>query len=105
MRYGLSEETIRRIIEVFSSYVEIEAAALYGSRAKGNFKPGSDIDMVLKGPELNLKLLNKISIDLDDLLLPYTFDLSLYHQINNPDLIEHIKRVKKVFYKKGQTEI
>ena len=66
MRYGLSEEAIRRIIEVFSSYVEIEAAALYGSRA---------------------------------------FDLSLYHQINNPDLIEHIKRVKKVFYKKGQTEI
>jgi hypothetical protein len=61
--------------------------------------------MVLKGPELNLKLLNKISIDLDDLLLPYTFDLSLYHQINNPDLIEHIKRVKKVFYKKGQTAI
>ncbi len=49
MRYGLSEETIRRIIEVFSSYVEIEAAALYGSRTKGNFKPGSDIDMVLKG--------------------------------------------------------
>jgi len=105
MRYGLSEETIRRIIEVFSSYVEIEAAALNGSRAKGNFKPGSDIDMALKGPELNLKLLNKISIDLDDLLLPYTFDLSLYHQINSPDLIEHIKLVKKVIYKKGQTAI
>jgi predicted nucleotidyltransferase len=85
--------------------VEIEGAVLYGSRAKGNFKPGSDIDMVLKGLELNLKLLNKISIDLDDLLLPYTFDLSLYHQINNPDLIDHIKRVKKVFYKKGQTAI
>jgi predicted nucleotidyltransferase len=42
IRYGLSEETIRRIIEVFTSYVEIEAAALYGSRVKGNFKPGSD---------------------------------------------------------------
>ena len=90
MRYGLSEEAIRRIIEVFSSYVEIEGAALYGSRAKGNFKPGSDIDMVLKGPELNLKLLNKISIDLDDLLLPYTFDLALYHQINNPDLSDSL---------------
>jgi predicted nucleotidyltransferase len=103
MRYGLSEETIGKIIEVFSRYVEIEAATLYGSRAKGNFKPGSDIDIALKGPDLNLKLLNKISIDLDDLLLPYAIDLSLYHQIDNPDLIEHIKRVKKVFYKRSQT--
>ena len=100
MQFGLNEEVIRRIVEVFSSYEEIEAAVLYGSRAKGNFKPGSDIDLALKGPRLNLKLLNKISIDLDDLLLPYTFDLSLYHQISNPDLIEHIKRVEKYFYKK-----
>lgn len=101
MRYGLSAETIKSIVEIFSSYVQIEAALIYGSRAKGNFKPGSDIDIALKGPELNLNLLNKISLDLDDLLLPYTFDISLYHQIDNPDLIEHIERVKKCIYKKG----
>ena len=72
---------------------------MYGSRAKGNYKPGSDIDLTLKGKELNLKLLNKISLELDDLLLPYTFDLSIYHHIKQPDLIDHIVRVGKVFYK------
>ncbi len=100
MRYGLSEETIKEVILLLSNYEEIEEAILYGSRAKGNFKPGSDVDLALKGVKLNLKLLNKISLDLDDLLLPYTFDLSIYHQITNLDLIDHIERVKEVFYKK-----
>ncbi|MDL2124807.1 MAG: hypothetical protein LWX51_17420 [Deltaproteobacteria bacterium] len=52
--------------------------------------------------KLDLKLLNKISLDLDDLLLPYTFDLSIYHHITSPDLIEHIERVGKVFYKRTE---
>ena len=101
MLYGLSEKTIERIIGIFRSHNEIEEAILYGSRAKGNFKPGSDIDLALKGPDLNLKIMSKITLALDDLLLPYTFDLCIYHQIDNPDLIDHIERVKKVFYKKN----
>ncbi|WP_197904747.1 nucleotidyltransferase domain-containing protein [Desulfosarcina alkanivorans] len=56
---------------------------MYGSRAKGNFKPGSDIDLTLKVNRLNLHLLNKISLELDDLLLPYTVDLSIYTISNN----------------------
>jgi predicted nucleotidyltransferase len=68
------------------------------SRAKGNFKPGSDIDMVLKGTKIDLHLLNKISLELDDLLLPYIFDVSIYHQISNPDLIAHISLFGKTFY-------
>lgn len=66
----------------------------------GNYKPGSDIDLTLKGHDLNLKLLNKISCDLDELLLPYTFDLSIYCHIKNPGLIDHIERVGLVFYKR-----
>jgi nucleotidyltransferase substrate binding protein (TIGR01987 family) len=81
---------------------QIEAVILYGSRAKDNFKPGSDIDLTLIGNELNLTVLNKISLELDDLLLPYTFDLSLYHHIKQPDLIDHIQRVGKVFYSKKE---
>jgi len=77
-----------------------EEVLFYGSRAKGNFKPGSDVDLTLKGEKLTLKLLNKISLDLDALLLPYSFDISIFHQITNPDLIEHTKRVGAVFYKK-----
>ena len=78
---------------------------MYGSRAKGNYTAGSDIDITLKGEELDLEQLNKINIDLDDLLLPYTFDLSILHQIANPDLIEHIERVGKVFYKHHRVKL
>jgi len=66
--------------------------------------PGSDIDLTLKGEKLRLKLLNKISIDIDDLLLPYSFDISIFHQITNPDLLEHIARAGVVFYKKESDE-
>ena len=101
MLFGLKTETIARIIHVFVGHDEVDEAVLYGSRAKGNYKPGSDIDLTLIGNNLDLKLLNKISLELDDLLLPYTFDLSIYHHITNPDLIAHIERVKKIFYRKG----
>ena len=100
MQYGLKKETVKKINTVFARYEEVEEATLYGSRAKGNYKPGSDVDLTLKGKQLNLKLLNKISLDLDDLLLPYTFDLSIYHHITASDLIEHIERVGKIFYKR-----
>ena len=100
MQYGLKKDTIEKILEIFERYDEIEAVMLYGSRAKGNFKPGSDIDLTLIGKGLNSKVLNTISLELDDLLLPFTVDLSLYHHIKQPDLIDHIQRVGKVFYSK-----
>ncbi len=100
MNFGLKKEVIERIGAVFSNFPEINEIIIYGSRAKGTQKEGSDIDLTFKGNLLNLEVLNKISSKLDDLLLPYTFDLSVFHQIDNPDLIEHINRVGKVFYKK-----
>jgi predicted nucleotidyltransferase len=99
MPYGLNKESIEKIIGIFAQYDQIETVILYGSRAKGNYKPGSDIDLTLKGKGLNLHILNKISLELDDLLLPYMFDLSIYHHIKQNDLIDHILRVGKVFYK------
>lgn len=102
MQYGLKKEIIENVKRIFAQYDKIEEVILYGSRAKGNYKPGSDIDLTLKGKEINLKLLNKISLGLDDLLLPYTFDLSIYNHIKQTDLIDHIARVGKVFYKKDQ---
>ncbi|PCI28547.1 MAG: hypothetical protein COB67_06095 [SAR324 cluster bacterium] len=98
MQYGLKEETLLKIKNIFSKFEKVEEVLLYGSRAKGNYKPGSDIDLTLKGATLTLKDLNKISLELDDLLLPYTFDISIFHHIDNPDLITHIKRVGKTFY-------
>lgn len=67
----------------------------------GNYKNGSDIDFTLKGENLNLIILSKIDLELDYLLLHYTFDLSIYYHIDNPELIDPINRVGKVFYTKN----
>ena len=98
--HGLKSETVEQINHVFAKHSEVEAAVLYGSRAKGTYKPASDIDLTLFGPKLNLSLLLKIETELDDLLLPYKIDLSLQSSIDNPSLVEHIKRVGTIFYKK-----
>lgn len=104
MKYGLSEKNLKKITAIFGKFKEVEEAVLYGSRAKGNYKPGSDIDIALKGKKLNLRLLNTIDIDLDDLLLPYTFDMSIYDHISNQDLRDHIQRVGKVLYTKNSVQ-
>ena len=96
--YGLSDHDIKAIQAVFKRHSKIEKAILYGSRATGNYRPASDIDLTLQGEHLDFSDLVAIDNELDDLLLPYTIDLSLYHQIENPDLIAHINRVGRVFY-------
>jgi len=98
IRFGLEEKTIAKISKVFKKHQEIQAAVIYGSRAKGNYKPGSDIDLTLKAPTLNTTDLLKIENELEELLLPYKIDLSLFHQIETPDLIEHINRIGIIFY-------
>ena len=78
MRYGLSDRTLQKIHEVFKQYPQIEKAILYGSRAIGTYQNGSDIDLTLCGEGLTHSILSKIDTDLDDLLLPYTIDLSVF---------------------------
>ena len=104
LNFGLKETTIAQINSLFAQYPQIEKAILYGSRAKGNYKTGSDIDLTLIGENLTLKILYQISISLDDLLLPYTIDLSTHHQISNPDLLEHIDRVGKPFFDREELQ-
>jgi len=94
----LGEEIIKQANYVFERYPQIEKAIIYGSRAKGNDKTCSDIDLSLTGEDLTLSLIHAVELEIDDLLLPYTFDISIFNQISNPDLIEHINRVGLVFY-------
>lgn len=101
---GINEIEQNKIIEVFSHYKEIEKVVLFGSRAIGNNKLNSDLDLTLFGEGLNLSLLIKIESEFDDLLLPYKFDLSVYHQITNLELISHINRVGKTIYNKKFSE-
>jgi uncharacterized protein len=98
--FGLSISTIAQIRAVFQGMPAIEKVVLYGSRAKGNYRAGSDIDLTLLGRQLTYPLLVKIEGQLDDLLLPYTFDLSLFSQLENQDQIDHIARVGLDFYAK-----
>jgi predicted nucleotidyltransferase len=93
MNYGLSKDTVDKIVKTFKQFPEIESAIIYGSRAKGNYKPSSDIDISLKGKHLSLSILSEIINQLDDLLLPYKIDISIYDQINNPELLDHITRI------------
>lgn len=100
MRFGLKEEVIQAIVHVFARYPEVEKVIVYGSRAKGNFKPASDIDLTFLGEKMEMSIMNKISWELDDLLLPYTFDLSIFHHLNDSALLDHINRIGIVFYSK-----
>jgi predicted nucleotidyltransferase len=89
-KYGLSIQNLNAIIEVISSFEGVESIILFGSRVLKNFKPGSDIDIALKGDSINLDDILRISLALDELMLPYKFDLIIYSRITEPALKEHI---------------
>jgi len=104
MKYGLPQSAVQKICAVLSRYPQVEKAILYGSRAKGNYKNGSDIDLTLRGgADLSLNVIYKILDELDELLLPYTIDLSILNDIGDPYVIEYIQRVGITFYDKGVT--
>lgn len=99
-RFGLKASVIQQITAVFAKYPTIETAILYGSRAKGTYRNGSDIDLTFTGDDLEADVLYRVDTELDDLLLPYSFDLSLLKEIENPNLLEHIQRVGITFYQR-----
>ena len=94
---GLQAEQREAIRHVLRNFPQVTAARLYGSRAMGRYRSGSDIDLTLMG-DIDLKTLNRISLALDDLMLPYEIDLSVWSQIDNPKLRDHIERVGTMFY-------
>ena len=104
MRFGLKETTIQKTQSVLAHSPQVEKAILYGSRAMGNYKNGSDIDLTLCGAQLTRKVQFRIDDELDDLLLPYMFDLSILDDISDPDLRDHIQRVGLTFYARDDTQ-
>jgi predicted nucleotidyltransferase len=95
---GLLPEETKKLLEVFETEPSVGKVLLYGSRAKGTHRPGSDIDLTLKGPGLTTGQLMDLSSKIDDLLLPYEVDLSIFEHIDNSDLMDHINRVGKVVF-------
>lgn len=103
--FGLSEKALDLLRTTFAANPHIERVVVYGSRAMGNFRQGSDIDLTLEGCNLTLTDLLRLETVLDDLMLPWNIDLSLYSNIDNPALLAHIARVgKPLWIRKQQRE-
>ncbi len=103
--YGLNDELLTKITAILANNNRLEAALLFGSRAKGTFRPGSDIDIALKGRALTVKDIIQIGIELDELETPYQFDLVIYHRITETALRDHIDRVSQVLYQRAFSSI
>lgn len=99
--FGLSEKITNILIEFFKKFPELQEVKIYGSRAKGNYKKGSDIDFAVFG-DIDYRLKSKIAGGLDDLPTPYKFDVTDYNTITNENLKNHIDRIGKIFYKKEE---
>lgn len=100
MKFGLTTSTLEAINSVFMKHAEVQQAIIYGSRAKGNYRTGSDIDLTLKGVGLNATVLSKIKQEIDELNTPYLFDISIFETLNATDLLDHISRVGRLFYER-----
>lgn len=100
MNHGLSAQTVSVIHGVLVKHPQVESAVVYGSRANGKYKNGSDIDLTLHGKGLEIQEMMDISDELDDLLLPYMINLSIFEKLGHEALREDIKRVGKLFYER-----
>jgi type I restriction enzyme, S subunit len=93
MRFGLEEHIVEGLISVFEKYSKVDKAIVFGSRAKGNYRPDSDIDIAIKGAELTEKDVLNIHVKFSELDLSYKVDLLNYNTIKEPELKAHIDRV------------
>ncbi|MBU1822949.1 MAG: nucleotidyltransferase domain-containing protein [Bacteroidetes bacterium] len=100
-KYGLLEADLTTIIQTLRKYPSVESAYLFGSRAKGDFRKGSDVDIALKGKALNFETLSQISYWLnEETTMPYRFDIVNYHSVHNDALLAHIDRIGLELYTK-----
>lgn len=100
MKYGLEDSELQLMSDIFAQTPAIEQVVLYGSRAKGTHKPFSDVDITLKGNELTDEDLTDVMYRLSESSLPYFYDVSLFRNISNPDLRDHITRRGKNIYER-----
>lgn len=99
--YGLLDRDFKFILEIIDKYSEIEEVIIFGSRAMGNYKKGSDVDVALKGEKVDRKTVIRFSDDLnEEYPLPYFFDVVSYREISNEALKKHIDRIGKSIYKR-----
>ena len=98
MKYGLSDTVIKELQDVFRRHTNIEKVLIFGSRSKGNYRAGSDIDLAVIGKDIDYRQLLDISTEIDDLELLYSIDLLDYRSKKGTPIGDHIDRVGQVFY-------
>jgi len=101
MNYGIKDDYWKRLETVFVSHKNIEKVILYGSRAKGTNRPYSDVDIVLVGENIENREFCNILDEIDDLLLPFIFDVSVNYTISNVNLIDSINKTGVIVYEDG----
>ncbi len=95
--FGLSESSYGLFLQALNRFPEIEQVKIFGSRAMGNYKPGSDVDVVLYGDQVDGNLASELSIVLNEQMpIPYHFDVLFFSDITSPELIDHINEYGKV---------
>ncbi|MBV4356760.1 restriction endonuclease subunit S [Pinibacter aurantiacus] len=98
MKFGLTQHTIDDLITIFEQHSKVDKALIFGSRAKGNYRPDSDIDIALKGQDLHTDDIIAMSVALEEKGITHKIDLINYHTIQEPDLKDHIDRVGLELY-------
>jgi len=91
-KFGIPLKTYEQIKNLLNTFAEIENVKIFGSRAKGNYKPSSDIDLVVFGNNITEKLLLHIASELDELPTPYKFDVVDYKTITNENFKKDIDK-------------
>lgn len=99
-KFGLTQKQFQLMINTISSFNEIEKVLIFGSRAKGNFRSASDVDLTVFGQKISRTTVNRLSSALDDLPLPFMFDVLDYNQLKNESLKEEIDEQGKVFFER-----
>ena len=98
MKFGLSDTVIKELQNVFLRYANIEKVLIFGSRSKGNYRAGSDIDLAVIGKDIDYRLILNLQCDIEDLELLYSIDLLDYQKKKGTPIGDHIDRVGQVFY-------
>ena len=98
MRFGLSDTVIKELQDVFRRHANIKKVLIFGSRSKGNYREGSDIDLAVVGNNIDYNQLLSILCEIDDLGLLYSVDLLDYTKKKGTPIGDHIDRVGQVFY-------
>ncbi|CAI8832496.1 nucleotidyltransferase domain-containing protein [Methylocaldum szegediense] len=101
IQWGLSAATLATIRAILAHEAKVEKAILFGSRAKGTYRRGSDIDLALVGRDLDIDVLGRLGRAFEESSIPYQVDLCWLAAVDHRGLREHIERVGQVLYERA----